>query len=283
MKIQEFTIILICLNDEDRIEGMISSLGNLSNTELIVVDGGSSDQSVHIAKKYTDKVFISKKGMLNQTLFGVNQATGKYIFLAEADHLYDENLLDNLKEELLKNNYNGVQASMDYIYNSNFWEKGHLEFYKIHFLKLGERRFISGPQLWKKESIHDILTNIEVEAQGYSFDTQRAEIINKLGMKVGVSRFKVYESNRLNKIKFINRFRNYGHGDFEFYKNNSYNWSLKRKLKSLTHVFFRYGISYPYNSIFHGNPSIGLPYFWLIMIVRYFYWLKRYLYESFKS
>ena len=75
-------IILIALDDELNIESMLKSLkeGSIYN-KLIVVDGGSSDNTVQIAKRYTNSVYVSEKGMAKQTSFGLRYIESEYIFL----------------------------------------------------------------------------------------------------------------------------------------------------------------------------------------------------------
>ena len=66
MKKNEISVVLICLNDEDCIEEMLKSIMRSDYRELIVVDGGSKDQTKIIARKYTNDLFETEKGMLNQ-------------------------------------------------------------------------------------------------------------------------------------------------------------------------------------------------------------------------
>ena len=68
--------------------------------------------------------------------------------------------------------------------------------------------------------------------------------------------------------------RNYGHGDYEYYKFFKEKFSFKEKLRSATHIFIRYGIIYPIKSIFTTNPFITIPFLWMILFYRYYFWLK---------
>ena len=79
-KKSEISVILICLNDAHCIADMILSLRNSSYRELIIVDGGSSDDTVKIAKELKEDVYNSEKGILKQVLYGLEKAKGDFIF-----------------------------------------------------------------------------------------------------------------------------------------------------------------------------------------------------------
>jgi glycosyltransferase involved in cell wall biosynthesis len=54
--------------------------------EIIVVDGGSKDRTVEIARRYTDKILVSPVANIAfQRELGVRQASGEYILLVDAD------------------------------------------------------------------------------------------------------------------------------------------------------------------------------------------------------
>lgn len=268
----KIAVVLICLNDEKCIGTMLQSIKQSQFNELIVIDGGSDDASVKIAKKFTDTVYISERGMLTQTIFGINLSKSDLIFLAEADHVYPPNFLQNLSSEFIASKYDGMQATLEYRNKRNFFERGHGEFYKIHLRNKGERSIIACPQIWERQKLISLL-ELTSNAQGFSFDTQRAESASKLGYVVGIGETVAYENQAINFKKFLERHANYGRGDNDFYRANSLSWTPLRKLKSITHIFRRYGVSYPIQSIKYGNPFIGVPYFWLIMIYRYYAWL----------
>ena len=121
---KDISVILICLNDAHCIADMIMSLKNSSYRELIVVDGGSTDNTVQIAQELTENVYISDRGMLNQTTVRIRKAQGSLIFLAECDHIYPDNFLDELLCEFEATHYDGIQGSLSYRSTENFLQKG---------------------------------------------------------------------------------------------------------------------------------------------------------------
>lgn len=268
------SVVLICLNDAHSIADMIQSLQNSSYKELIIVDGGSSDDTVKIAKQFTSSVYSSERGMLNQTLFGLEKTTGEYIFLAECDHIYPEDFLDELLLELKNSKFDGIQGTLAYHRKDNFFARGHGLLLAVHNRKKGARSIIACPQLWRKKPIYKLFSNL-TSGQGFSFDTQRAEVCAKLDLKVGVGYTVALEGGYIDYKKFKSRHRNYGFGDYEFYLNNKQNWGIFRKIKSITHVAKNYWIKYPFLSLKSENPILAIPYFFLVGIYRYYYWFSK--------
>ena len=140
MKNNRISVVLICLNDENCIEDMLKSIKGSGYFELIVIDGGSKDKTKTIARKYTDYFFETEKGMLNQTICGLEKAKGEFIFLAESDHIYPKRFLESLHIELIQSKYDGIWGSLKYDNPTNFWERGHDQFLKIHFHKNGKSK-----------------------------------------------------------------------------------------------------------------------------------------------
>ncbi|MDK2562697.1 glycosyltransferase [Romboutsia sedimentorum] len=102
------SITMMVRNEEKYLDKTLSSLQPLMkniNSELIILDTGSSDKSIDIAKKYTDKIYCTKWNnnfaqMRNQS---ISYAKGEWILVLDAD----EELLDcnNLIEFFNSNLY----------------------------------------------------------------------------------------------------------------------------------------------------------------------------------
>ena len=66
--------IIITLNEEKNIKECLESIK--WTDEIIVIDSGSTDNTVSICKEYTDKVYIREwQGYSNQKNFGIDKAS----------------------------------------------------------------------------------------------------------------------------------------------------------------------------------------------------------------
>lgn len=74
------------------------------NEELIIVDGGSSDKTVSIAREFTTKVFEAKTGRASVMNFGAGKATGDVLLFLHADCILPENGFTLIRDVLSNRN-----------------------------------------------------------------------------------------------------------------------------------------------------------------------------------
>lgn len=101
---QNISVIIITKNEEINIEECLKSVEWAD--EIIVVDSESSDRTVGIAGKYTDKVFVRKwEGYSKQKKYALSLARNEWVLSLDAD----ERVSPQLKEEIQK----GFDAEFD--------------------------------------------------------------------------------------------------------------------------------------------------------------------------
>lgn len=95
------TIITVVFNCEKYLEETIQSVINQTydNVEYIIIDGGSTDGTLEIIKKYDDKIdyWVSEKdsGIYDAMNKGIAVATGEWInFMNAGDSFYDNSILE---------------------------------------------------------------------------------------------------------------------------------------------------------------------------------------------
>ena len=98
MKIKFKVSVVVCAkNEEKRIVSCLKSISKNKVDEIILVDGNSSDNTVKLAKKFIDKVIISKKKSLSaDRQIGINAAKNQFIAMIDADHILRKNDIKSL-------------------------------------------------------------------------------------------------------------------------------------------------------------------------------------------
>jgi len=159
------SVVVIAKNEEKYIEHCLKCLKKQTlKSEIIVIDGHSTDRTVSIAKKYADKVvFDNKKGVADARNVGWKMAKGDVIAYCDADCLPPKNWVENISK-LMNDNictsgplypYDG-DALMKVAYK--FWTNYMTRFYG--FLGL---QYVWGSNMALKKRIlkkHPFMTNI---------------------------------------------------------------------------------------------------------------------------
>ena len=125
-KLPKLSIIIPNYNYGNYIEETILSVinQNYPNTELIIIDGGSTDDSIEIIKKYNKHInyWISEKdnGQADAINRGLKVATGDYVAFMNSDDTYLDNAFVNIFN-------NKKSVDKDFIYGDVMIGKSILE------------------------------------------------------------------------------------------------------------------------------------------------------------
>jgi glycosyltransferase involved in cell wall biosynthesis len=93
------TTIIITRNEASRIEACLRSIA--WSDEIIVLDSGSTDNTVAICKQYTDNVFVTDwPGFGPQKNRALAKATSDWILSLDADERLSEKLVDEIRKLL---------------------------------------------------------------------------------------------------------------------------------------------------------------------------------------
>tara|TARA_B110000967_G_scaffold208765_1_gene262108 strand:+ start:941 stop:2056 length:1116 start_codon:yes stop_codon:yes gene_type:complete len=202
------TILIPCLNEEKTIEFCIKKALKFLNRqnfkyEILIVDNGSTDNTVRIAKKNGARVVGEKiKGYGSALIAGIKNAKGKFIIMGDADGSYDFSNLDSFIEKFNQgydlvcgNRFKGgiQKGAMPFLHkflgNPLLSFLGRL-FYKV---KLGD--FHCGLKGFRKDAI----SKLKLSASGMEFTSEllTRAVIKKL--KISEVAVKLFRDRRNRK------------------------------------------------------------------------------------
>jgi glycosyltransferase involved in cell wall biosynthesis len=122
----KISIITVTYNSASTLEETILSVinQNYKECEYIIIDGGSTDETLQIIEKYKGKVshFISEKdkGLYDAINKGINKATGDIVGILHSDDFYTDNtVIEKYLETFKKNNCDAVYADLFYVDKNN--------------------------------------------------------------------------------------------------------------------------------------------------------------------
>jgi hypothetical protein len=108
----DISVIIPSLNEEKYLQKCLSSLVNQhtkESYEIIVVDGGSNDKTIDIAKKYADKVIVEPRRPVGAARnAGAWAADGEILAFIDADTVASNSWIDAVENALEPNGIVGV-------------------------------------------------------------------------------------------------------------------------------------------------------------------------------
>lgn len=133
MEMLPISVIAIARNAERTIDECLDSIRRNNPAEIIVVDGNSSDRTVEIARRYTDKIYSDEGRKASHAReataqsyarqFGAEQATQEYIAYVDSDVVLTEGCLATMLAELQAGGYANIQAKLLAASLNNYWER----------------------------------------------------------------------------------------------------------------------------------------------------------------
>src|SRR5690554_2936235 len=117
------SVIVPVYNRDDTIERCLSMIRKSivsHELELIVVDNGSTDQSVEIAQRYTDHIVINKsRNIALARNKGVKKAHGEILVFIDSDVYVEEDTIDKLVQTVQENSTAMVGGAIYYYGGEN--------------------------------------------------------------------------------------------------------------------------------------------------------------------
>lgn len=197
---------IVCMNESDKIERCLKSITWCD--EIVVIDSGSTDGTIDLCKKYTDKIIIrSWPGYVEQKKFGLEQCQSEWVINLDADEVVSDELKDEILLILEDNNQtiNGYYLPRVVFYLGKWWRKG--GWYPEYRLRLCRKSATQwgGHDPHEKTIVSGETKKLKGELQHYTYGdiTHQIRTLNSYSTQAAHTLFE--RGKRVNKIKiFLN-------------------------------------------------------------------------------
>ena len=164
------SVCLIIKNEEDNLDRCLSSVVNIAD-EIIIVDTGSTDNSVKIAKQYTDNIYQFEwiDDFSAARNYSLSFAKSKFILILDADEVVENATLLKSTLNSLEDSYGGWLINLDSFNIKN----GETHKYTTQLLRL-----IRNNEYFKFSGIiHEQIINSIIES-GYKIGSTNINVIH---------------------------------------------------------------------------------------------------------
>jgi len=209
--LQSVSIVMPCLNESKTINKVLQSVTNLQKNEsfftyeLILVDGGSKDKSLQIARKFKNiKIYSLQNKQRGECLdLGIKKAKGEITVTFPTDNEYDVRDIPLLVNEVREKRNKVVYGSrlIKNINPSSYIKKVYGKNLLLYFLsKFGGmsisiftllffNRFLSDPLTTFKCFNSDTIKQIDIKSRGVEYDLEQFAKLSE--MKIYVDEYPV--------------------------------------------------------------------------------------------
>jgi glycosyltransferase involved in cell wall biosynthesis len=264
--LSQITVNLPTLNEQANIGKCIDKIRRAGIKKIIVVDGGSNDNTKLILKKLKVKFYETyNKGLAFQRNLAIKKTKTKYVAIINADERVKKNTFQIMLKDLKNNEAKcaGVQCQIiSSNKKKNYIENAFQTLADINLNKKGLRNMIGSPTLWKTSILKR--NNWDPFFTGPSDDTDLCYRLSKKGYFFGSSEAVVENAHRVNFFQYIKKFLWYGKGDAQFIIRHP-----ERLFHILKHQLYNYPLKFSFIAIIKLR-SLYLPFFIVIGYSRFF-------------
>lgn len=186
------SVVVPVRNAEAFLDGCLASIARQGVREIVVVDGLSTDGTLDIARRYTDRIISDEgHGVAAARRLGVAAASSPWVALVDADVTFPDGALSRLFEEFREGGFVGLQAGLGSVSGPGYWGRALVQhhrtgrsknwfglvatiFDRSTFLEIGlDEAFLSG---------EDIELRVRLERAGARAGvSRRTEVIHRFG------------------------------------------------------------------------------------------------------
>lgn len=137
----KLSVVLAVFNEEENLKNCLNSIKDIA-WEIVIVDGGSTDKTIDIAKKYKARIIQTD----NPPIFHINKnkaidaAKGDWVLQLDADEVVSKDLAEEINKVISKNSLiNGYWIPRKNLFLGRFLKKGGQ--YPDYTLRLYKRGF----------------------------------------------------------------------------------------------------------------------------------------------
>nr|WP_321513232.1 glycosyltransferase [uncultured Pseudodesulfovibrio sp.] len=241
-------------NEEQNITACIQSIRTAGISRIHVVDAGSEDLTVSLAKHAGAGVTISAKGLASQRQVGLEACRMPFLLYVDADDRLDPSCPLELLEELKTHHADAIQASLRVENPQSYWQRGMDSLLHYCISTPGPTTMVGRPALYRTDSLLRVGLDRSFDGVGNE-DAALSIRMEAAGMRQRIGTALCYRHHPRTFMNNARAWIKYGKGDARLIQN------YPKKAKAvLWHILVRYPVLRSCDMIKQGDfVLIGFP------------------------
>lgn len=248
------------LNEEANIGPCLESIQANDPEEIVVIDGGSSDQTVNIATAAGARVLTpGRLGLGPSRQQGWQATNAPYVAFVDADDRLPSSWLRGMLKELQAGGYAALQSRLGVFEPRSWWSRSWDQYFTESIRLTSDTAMVGRPALFMRVA----LGTLQEELPSLDEDTHLSRWFEVQGMRQGVGSPKALRLVEETWSENAAKWRSYGKGYHGFVQAHP-----DRRAALLKHVLFTIPVSRSVRPVLRGHitqPIFGALMAWQIM------------------
>ena len=204
---------IITLNEAETIGACLEAVQANDPEEVLVIDGGSTDDTVSIARGMGARVLTpGRLGRGASRHLGYHSTTLPYVAMVDADDRISPDWLPSLLHDLKEGGYSALQSGLRTTSSRTFWERGWNEYFIESVRPTDDTIMVGHPALYVTSALVGTADDIGHDHE----DTQMSVDFQSRGLRQGIGSALSYRVVPPTGSENIDKWKAYGKGYRDF-------------------------------------------------------------------
>lgn len=244
----------ICtLNEATRIRPCLDAVWVNNPEEVLVIDGGSSDETVAIAEAAGARVLTpGHLGLGPSRQLGYMSTTCRYSAFVDADDLISPTWIATMVRDMEAGGFAALQSSLRAVRTGSWWARGWDQYFKESVRSTADTNMVGRPAMY----VTSVLQSIQEPLPSLDEDTHLSRQLELQGLRMGVGTALAYRYVEESWLENKKKWESYGRGYRNFVDAHP-----ERRRALLRHIAFTIPIARSARPVLRGHldqPLFGL-------------------------
>lgn len=241
--------ILACVctyNEAANIRDCLAAIREAGVRHVLVVDGGSSDETATLARQAGAEVLASPKGLSSQRQAAIQACAKPYLMFVDADDRLDRDCPATLLTQVRDEGYDALQACLRVLEPRTYCQRGMDALLRFCICRPGPSRMVGRPALYRLAALRAAGMDIRFDGVGNE-DAALSIRMERAGFRQGVGRGLSFRRHPATFAENRAAWRKYGAGDARLVRLYPH-----KAFSVLAHLLFNYPVRRSLTLALHG-------------------------------